>query len=237
MSKQINLTRGKSAIVDDDDYDRVNQFKWKLKVQKGRNGKIVKLYAERTVRIGVGKNAKKELIYLHRFILNAPAGIDCDHRNGNGLDCQKNNLRLCTTSQNSANAPNMKGKYKGVIQRGKRFEAYIGAGGYKSLGVYDTPEQAAAAYDKALSDAFGDFALTNLGPKQDRPNDAELNDIDPPTPAKCSKLTMRDVDAIRKEFASGISRSKLRTIYGVNQFTIHRICGGLLPRHLQQIKT
>jgi hypothetical protein len=86
-AKLIPLTQGKFAIVDAEDYERLSKYKWH--VDKGDST----YYAARGI---VGKNFR-----MHREILNAPEGLVVDHRNHNGLDNRKKNLRLCTRSQNN----------------------------------------------------------------------------------------------------------------------------------------
>jgi len=105
------------------------------------------------------------MIYLHRFILDAPEDMQVDHINHNTLDCRKANIRLCTQSQNMANVRPRPGKYKGV--RRSRF----GGGGFvatllgKYLGRFDTAEQAAHAYDTAARRKYGAFACINFPDK------------------------------------------------------------------------
>ncbi len=99
----IPLTQGYFAIVDADDYERLSQYKWHVKVSS------YGCYAYRT------ENRKR--IAMHREILNAPPGMHCDHINHNGLDNRKANLRLCTPQQNSFNQKprsNCTSRYKGV---------------------------------------------------------------------------------------------------------------------------
>ena len=94
--KEIKLTQGKVAIIDDEDFERLNQFKWCVKFD-WRNW-----YARRMIRV----NGKQTTLYMHRAIVNAPKCVQVDHRNGNGLDNCKENLRLCTHQQNQSNQRN-----------------------------------------------------------------------------------------------------------------------------------
>ena len=100
--KEIKLTRGLFTQVDDKDFDYLNQFKWY--VLKGHGG----FYAIRK------ENCKK--ILMHRFILNTPDNMITDHKDGNTLNNQRNNIRICDKRQNAYNSNPQKGrKYKGCI--------------------------------------------------------------------------------------------------------------------------
>jgi len=161
---KIELTQGKSAIVDAEDFDRVSEFKWHyLKVATG--------YAHRKQHIGYkdGKRIRKN-IYMHRFIIGVEdSKVHVDHINHDTLDNRKSNLRLCTHVENMRNQKNRKGgssKYKGVYKRRdnrvKPFTAQIQFN-YKNiyLGTFATERDAAIAYNKAALHYFGEFALLN----------------------------------------------------------------------------
>ncbi len=110
----IPLTQGKFAIVSAEDYDRLAQHKWCA--VKGRDT----FYAKRV--------SKGRVVSMHREIMRAPKGVVCDHKNHDGLDNRKSNLRLCTSAQNQYNKMAKKGcssRYKGVVRRGayKRWRA------------------------------------------------------------------------------------------------------------------
>jgi len=97
--KKIPLTQGKLALVDDADYKWLNQWKWKV-----INCNYT-CYAARTIYLGGGrKNQKSGTIQMHRLILNAPINMEGDHKDGNGLNNQRSNLRLATSGQNSQNS-------------------------------------------------------------------------------------------------------------------------------------
>src|SRR6188474_653310 len=107
--KKIKLTQGKFALVDDMDYDYLNQWKWYSK--KHRNT----FYAVRTP--SVKENMGRNQLYLHRVILNVTdPKIFIDHEDTNGLNCQRLNLRIATTKQNQQNRRKGYGAsiYKGV---------------------------------------------------------------------------------------------------------------------------
>jgi hypothetical protein len=137
--KYIELTQNKKAIVDDDDYEWLNQWKWRCSA--GR-------YASRAnynngVRVGE--------IWMHRLINNTPDGYDTDHINRNKLDNRRNNLRSVTRSQNNFNSlppKNNQSGFKGVIlhkQTGKWF-SYINIERKQiSLGLFQSKTDAIKA--------------------------------------------------------------------------------------------
>jgi hypothetical protein len=107
MVKKIELTQGKYTIVDDEDYEFLNQWQWHVNRKKCKTSSDL-LYAKRF--------EKRKTITMHRLILNAPKGMDVDHINGNGLDNRKCNLRIVSHRENMQNLTKFKGtsKYPGV---------------------------------------------------------------------------------------------------------------------------
>ena len=148
MPKEIELTQGYVAIVDDEDYERASQYSWRAMPRDNGDVYALRLTKER-------KNQ-----FLHHFILNTTKM--CDHKDRNALNNQKDNLRICTHQQNCANRgprQNFLG-YKGVtLIRSGRFMARIKG---KSLGTFDTPEEAARAFDKYAYEQDGEFAYLNF---------------------------------------------------------------------------
>ena len=161
--KEILLSRGKVALVDDEDFEWLNQWKWSLS-QLGTNRKYRSIYyAHRTQWY---KNGVQRDISMHRLILDAPKGLEVDHIDGNGLNNQRSNLRLCTRTQNARNARRRKNgssRFKGVCKtREGRWNARIYANGKRAnLGVFKNEADAARAYDAAAAEAFGEFARLN----------------------------------------------------------------------------
>lgn len=151
MTKQINLTRGKYAIVDDADFAYLSQWKWYC-TSTG--------YAAR-------KEPRGHNLYMHRLLANSPKGLETDHINGNKLDNRRSNLRPCTHSQNKGNeglrSTNTSG-YKGVTwhKQRQKWNAHITHNRKNhSLGLYATPEEASIAYNKEALKIFGNFAKPN----------------------------------------------------------------------------
>jgi hypothetical protein len=144
------------------------------------------VYVCREVKQG-GKTKRQA---FHRLILNAPAGTDVDHINGNGMDNRRENLRLCSRSQNLANSRKhvvtASSPFKGVAASGAAWRA-SGCKGrvIQQLGKYETAEEAARAYDLWAVEAHGEFANLNF-PGETFP---------PPASLPIRKWTKRDPDA------------------------------------------
>lgn len=153
--RKIKLSQGKYAIVDDNDFEWLNQWKWYL----GSN----KRYATRCKSRKLGKKR----VYLHRLIMDAKKGEEVDHINGDKIDNRRENLRICTTMQNKHNykipITNTSG-YKGVgwHKRDKKWTARIRVN-YKliHLGYYVDKIEAALAYNKAAIKYHKEFARLN----------------------------------------------------------------------------
>ncbi len=154
MDREIQLSNGGVAIVDADDYERINRWRW----ARSPNG-----YAGRTATGG-----KKVL--MHRQILGAKEGDEVDHINREKLDNRRSNLRFVTRSQNMHNRPRQKNNTSGAkgvshdpTHRGKKkWRASIQVNGrYKLVGRFVTMEEAVAAYDDAARAMVGEAAMVN----------------------------------------------------------------------------
>jgi hypothetical protein len=153
----IKLTRNKSTIIDNEDFDLVNQYKWFG--YKDHN-------KEKWYVLGYKKGERKKYIYMHRLILSAPKGILVDHRDRDGLNNQKSNLRLCNHSQNLQNQKKRSSlkKHKGVYwcKNVNKWNAQIGINSKSySLGYFDNEIEAARAYNNKAKELFGEFARLN----------------------------------------------------------------------------
>lgn len=150
--KEIPLSRGRVALIDDGDFEDVAQFKWFITVAG---------YAARNLR------GTRGVEYMHRRIMQTPRGFETDHINQDKVDNQRHNLRIVTNIENQACKRvqnNNNSGYRGVSRNKKvsTWQAYIKvAGKGKYLGSFKTPAEAALAYNAAARLHFGNFAYIN----------------------------------------------------------------------------
>lgn len=155
--KFIELTQGKRAIVDEADFNFLDQWKWFVRNDNGR------FYASRKAS---GPGERKN-ISMAQVIMDTPAGMDTDHVNGNTLDNRKSNLRIATRQQNIFNTSARKkstSKYRGVswYKRGKSWGARIGINGKLIwLGFFKNEIEAAKVWNIKAKELFGEFAKLN----------------------------------------------------------------------------
>ena len=171
--KEIQLTKGYVALVDDEDYERLSQFTWRVNTCKRTN------YAMRHQTEGAipGKTRKGKLtekpkrhaVMMHRSILgDIPNGMDVDHIDHNGLNNQKENLRICSRHGNTRNMRKSINKksspYKGVSwnkQKNKYTAQILVNGKIQYLGPFIDPKEGAKAYNEAAIKYYGEFASIN----------------------------------------------------------------------------
>lgn len=153
----IPLTKGMFAIVDNADYKLVSGMLWNPHPTK------------RTVYACSGSGLKGRMIYLHRLLMGDPEGMEVDHRNGEGLDCRRDNLRVCTTKQNRQNMRKTimpkTSQYKGVCwdKTRNKWRATIKLNReWQYLGRFDDEVMAAQAFDAKARELFGEFARLNF---------------------------------------------------------------------------
>lgn len=147
--KEIALTRGMVAIVDDEDFEVVSKHRWH--VQPGTNT----TYAARCVRAD-GKILK---FFMHWAILPREGNSRTDHINGNGLDNRRANLRRATNAQNVANSR----QYKGIWRARAKWAAAIMVNGKRHfLGVFDTEDAAISARRDGEKRFLGEFAPSEV---------------------------------------------------------------------------
>ena len=151
---QIPLTKDKVTIINRRDFGLISSRLWFVHVT--HSGQCYALSGSRQKRV-----------YMHRLILNAPSGVLVDHRNSNGLDNRRNNLRFCNHAQNTWNSKKFKihtCQFKGITKgRGEKFIARIKVHGRSIyLGEFRDQRSAALAYDSAAQRYAGEFARPNF---------------------------------------------------------------------------
>jgi len=146
--KEIQLTQGKTALVDDDMYEELNQYKWFA--QKGK----ITFYA---ARMSPSINGNRHVIRMHHEVIGIPPnGFMTDHEDGDGLRNLRSNLRHVTSRQNSQNRKNIKktSEYPGVCWQ-KNIKKWIAQlrinGKYKHLGYFIEERKAFEAYINAVN--------------------------------------------------------------------------------------
>ena len=158
--KEILLSKGYVTVVDDEDYAELTQHKWCV-----INDAPPRMYAMRAERM---PNGTRRYLLMHRVIMQVPKGLCVDHINGDPLDNRRENLRICTVSQNLMNQRIQKraksSRHKGVSWnklRNKWYAKIKQDGQSYHLGVFDDEDDAARVYNAAAIERFGEFALLN----------------------------------------------------------------------------
>lgn len=155
MTREIPLPKGLAALVDEEDYAVVSQWRWLADRREG----VVRstAYARRAT----------DGAYMHRIIMSASRGQLIDHVSGDGLDNRRFNLRCTDALGNSVNAirPPSKSGLRGVCQRrpGLAWRMQIRVDGKnRTFCGFATAEDAARAYDAMATELFGDLAVLNF---------------------------------------------------------------------------
>jgi len=154
----LPLSQDKHALVDEQDYGRVSQYKWHaFRIHNTWYAATHQIHGKRT--------------YLHRYIMDAPKGMEVDHANGDGLDNRQENLRLCRHRDNLRNMRRTtvsRSGFRGVeLTKNGKFAArckYLGKVLY--FGTFTTAEEAARVRDQEVIKLHGEFAYLNF-PRED----------------------------------------------------------------------
>ena len=158
MTKEIPLTRGKVALVDDEDFEELNKYKWLA--QHSKNTWYARRYTKRI-------NGKQGSMLMHRKLMGFPIG-QIDHANQDGLDNRKINLRICSKSQNLVNSRRYKSNTSGFIgvswnKQHKKWEANIRKDNILiHLGLFTEKIVAARMRDEKAKEIYGEFAVLNF---------------------------------------------------------------------------
>lgn len=157
--KEIKLTRGKTTLVDDEDFEFLNQWKWQAHGCRGI------LYARRRQKNNDGSHS---VIHMHKEVMKVSGtNTIIDHKDRNSLNNQKANLRTCNTSQNTANSRKRLGctsKHRGVAKyRDGKWRAYAAKNGKMiHLGYFEDESDAAKKYNEVALKLHGEFANLNI---------------------------------------------------------------------------
>lgn len=162
--KEIKLTQGYVAIVDDEDYDWLMKHSWRVHDSSPRLRYAVSAIKGTTIRM------HREILFHHGLLEDSK---QVDHIDHDGLNNQKKNLRACTNAENQRNRRGpFRNGYLGIYRSGRKknpWRAEIMVN-YKRicLGNFPTPEAAARAYDEAAIEYHGDFASVNFPRDEER---------------------------------------------------------------------
>ena len=152
----VPLNHGRIALIDINDAPEVLKYKWHgWKSKKGKSYYVCR---------GKKVNKKQTIILLHRFLLNAKKEELVDHKDRNGLNCRRKNIRIATRQQNNINSVqyNPLG-FRGITENKNKFLAGISYDNKSiHLGTFNDAKSAARAYDKKAKELHGEFAILNF---------------------------------------------------------------------------
>lgn len=186
--KEIQLTKGYTTQVSDEDYDNLSRFKWYAWVTDGK--------------VRAARKPSDKTIIMSRFIMGAEdPKILVDHKDGNTLNNQRSNLRLCSTAENTRNHTGL--KLKGFTKRPSgRYRASIHVGGnHIALGTFDSEYGAAKAYNEAAIKYFGEYAGLNDLSLASKSKTEELEDM-----VTVLQSQLKKVEAERDELIAKLYR-------------------------------
>lgn len=177
--KEIPLSQGYVALVDDEDFERVNKFKWHACTARRKDRSIKLVYAARQTRQGEEEYLPERYVVMHRFILREPDG-EVDHKSRNGLDNRRQNLRLASLEDNAANrakstTKRYSSRFKGVSfwKRDSNWRVSLRVNGkaYTAGGIKEEVD-AATVYNFLAQEYCPEFAFVNTPETGDKYLDA-----------------------------------------------------------------
>jgi hypothetical protein len=140
-------------LIDDEDAALLSQYRWRVH-KYGRRLWYATMHAT------------GETVYMHRLIMAPTQDQEVDHIDGNGLNNHRGNLRCCSHAENIRNRVKRKDSlnpYKGVYPNGRKWSARLHIDGrFRRLGNFETPEEAARCYDRAIVEQHGEYARRNF---------------------------------------------------------------------------
>lgn len=157
--KKIKLTRGKYALVDDEDFDWLNQWKWNARFKRSSG----KFYASRTSKVSERINGKIKCLQMHRMVMKCPDDLVVDHIFGRTLDNRKCKLRICTVQQNNLNQKKRKNNTSGFTgvtwhkQHNRWAAAALFSGKRYWLGLFTNKKEAAKVWREFAKEHHKEF--------------------------------------------------------------------------------
>jgi hypothetical protein len=219
IGRIIEMNRGFSTIVDEEDFGWLSEFNWFITgIDKG-NASLY--YARRNAKIING--TRSPAVMMHVAIIGRKPGFVTDHKNENGLDNRKENLRICLQSQNTARrkwGPRRSSSgYRGVSQNGDG-NWYVRAS-YDYVGTFATELEAAIAYNRFAREKYGEFA--SLNPVEDDGR------VIVSLPKRGHPAAV--VNSIVKMYKDGMTIREIERDLKISYQTIYTILGRLGLRH------